>query len=503
MKHTFFFIMAMLVPLPLLNAGDLRVICPENATPLERLAAAEVVRYSYLRTGQLPKIGDGFFSSHRIILRRDATQLGPQEFSIKTVGKEITITGGSDLGVLYGAYRYAELLGVRFYLHGDVIPDEPLKELPVVNEAGKPIFDTRGIQPFHDFDEGPDWWDQDDYLAYLSQLAKLRMNFIGLHCYPEGGVGPEAAVWIGPGSELGDGGNVKFSYSSFWANTAKHGTWGNAAMKTGDFAGGAAQLFADDVYGPAVMDGLMPRPETPQQCNELFNRVGAMFRVVFTQARALGIKTCIGTETPLTIPKAVQQRLREQGKDPKDPVVVRQVYEGMFRRIAATHPLDYYWLWTPEEWTWKGNKPEQFQSTATDIQAALAALDSLGKPFTLATCGWVLGPQHDRSALDKLLPKDSPMSCINQQVGHAGIDSAFAQLSGRPKWAIPWMENDPNLAGPQSWVGRMRYDAADARRLGCTGLLGIHWRTKAMAPNVAALAAAAFRPWRRPRRSPA
>ena len=39
---------------------------------------------------------------------------------------------------------------------------------------------------------------------------------------------------------------------------------------------------------------------------------------------------------------------------------------------------------------------------------------------------------------------------------------------------------------------RMRYDAADAKRLGCTGLLGIHWRTKIMSPNVAALADAAW-----------
>jgi hypothetical protein len=38
----------------------------------------------------------------------------------------------------------------------------------------------------------------------------------------------------------------------------------------------------------------------------------------------------------------------------------------------------------------------------------------------------------------------------------------------------------------------MRYDAADARELGCTGLIGIHWRTKALATNIAALAAAGW-----------
>jgi hypothetical protein len=119
-------------------------------------------------------------------------------------------------------------------------------------------------------------------------------------------------------------------------------------------------------------------------------------------------------------------------------------------------------------------------------------LKKLGDPFTLATSGWVLGPQHDRAALDKFLPKNVPMSCINRQVGHAPVEPGFAKITGRPTWAIPWMENDPNLVAPQPWVGRMRSDAVDAKRYGCTGLLGIHWRTKQMAFNVAALADAAW-----------
>ena len=84
------------------------------------------------------------------------------------------------------------------------------------------------------------------------------------------------------------------------------------------------------------------------------------------------------------------------------------------------------------------------------------------------------------------------MSCINRSVGHDPVEAAFANIHGRPKWAIPWMENDPNLVAYQPWAGRMRHDAVDAKRLGCDGLLGIHWRTKALAPNVSALAGAAW-----------
>lgn len=473
------------------QAAELRVVCATNATPLERLAAAEVVRYTYLRTGKAPVMGDVDHGGPVVLLRRDASLLGPQEFTITTSGHRITLTGGDDVAVLYGAYRLAELLGVRFYLHGDVIPDERLKELPVLNETGKPLFAVRGIQPFHDFMEGPDWWNQDDYLAYLSQLAKLRMNFLGLHCYPEGDVGPEPLVWIGLTNHLAADGAVTSSYSASWANTAK-GTFGYAPKKTSQYAGGAHLLFPADAYGPDVAAGLMPRPVSPEQCNEMFNRVGRQLNAVFANARALGIKTCIGTETPLTIPEQVRQRLQQLGLNPADTNTVRALYTGMFQRITAAYPVDYYWLWTPEGWTWSGNKPGEWEATTRDLQAALDALRDLGNPFTLATSGWVLGPAHSRAALDEFLPKTSPMSCINQQVGHAGVEPAFANIIGRPKWAIPWMENDPNMVGPQPWVARMRHDAVDARRLGCTGLLGIHWRTKALAPNVSALAAAAW-----------
>ncbi len=472
------------------------VVCPREAAPQTQLAAKEVARYIYLRTGVLPAVtADAATNTELIVLAVDAA-LGAEAFAIKTAqqdGRRVwTISGGRGVGVLYGAYRFAEKLGVRFYLHGDVIPDERLAALPDVNDSGAPLFATRGIQPFHDFPEGPDWWNRDDYLLYLGQLAKLRMNFIGLHCYPEGGVGPEPLVWIGLPDELDRKGRVGASYPATWANTLRKGMWGYAALKSDAFCGGANQLFERDDYGPDVLHGRMPLPNSPLACNALFDEVAAQMGEVFAQARALGIKTCVGTETPLTIPKLVQERIKAQGRDPKDPAVARELYEGLFRHIAKTMPVDYYWLWTPENWTWSGNKPEQMQATAADINAALEALNKIGRPFTLATCGWVLGPQNDRAALDKILPKECPMSCINRQVGHAPDEPGFAHVTGRPKWVIPWMENDPNLVAPQPWAGRMRYDAADARRLGCTGLLGIHWRVKQMAFNVAALAAAAW-----------
>jgi hypothetical protein len=93
---------------------------------------------------------------------------------------------------------------------------------------------------------------------------------------------------------------------------------------------------------------------------------------------------------------------------------------------------------------------------------------------------------------DQVLPKDVAMSCINRNVGFNWVEPGFRRITGRPQWAIPWMEDDPAMVVPQLWAGRMRRDAADALAYGCTGLIGIHWRTKVLAPNVSALAMAAW-----------
>jgi hypothetical protein len=188
----------------------------------------------------------------------------------------------------------------------------------------------------------------------------------------------------------------------------------------------------------------------------------------------------------------VKEHLKAEGINPDDPTTVQHVYEGMFQRIKNTHSLDYYWLWTPEGWTWGGAKDEQVAATEKDLLLAVKAAEKVNAPFTLATCGWVLGPPKDRAQFDNVLPKEMPFSCINRQVGFAPVEPSFARLKGRPKWAIPWMEDDPAMIIPQLWAGRMRRDAADALAYGCTGLMGIHWRTRVLGPNVSALARAGW-----------
>lgn len=472
------------------------VVCVSDGSNVLTLAGKEAQRYIYQCTGSLLPIVSTASGHEQAILLRIDKSLEPQQFQIKSKKSPeqhtLQISGGNDLGVLYGVYRFAEHLGVRFYLHGDVIPDQKTAfELPQLDETCSPLFPLRGIQPFHDFTEGPDWWSEDDYKAYLSQMVKLRMNWFGLHCYPEGGVGPEPLVWIGLPGDTDAKGQVTSSYPSRWASTLG-GAWGYAPTKTSQYAAGAALLFPEDDYGPDVTAGYRPKPTTANGSNTVFNRAATMLRGAFEHGRALGIKICLGTETPLTIPKALQERLKQKGLDPVDPATTQALYEGMFTRISRAYPIDYYWLWTPEGWTWQGANPTQIKKTVRDIQLALAALDKLDQPFQLATCGWVLGPPNDRGLFAKIFPKSVPLSCINREVGFTPVEPEFSMIKERPKWAIPWMEDDPALIIPQLWAGRLRRDAADAHAYGCTGLMGIHWRTKVLGPNVAAMTAASW-----------
>lgn len=646
-------------------AAPKEILVPRNAPPVVKFAAAEARRYVYVRTDKLLPIVEGKEVTRDAIVVGSMMYVpasGPpqdvgdapwdaarfdQKYGIKTVShrghKLVVIAGSSGVATLYAVYRFAELLGVRFYLHGDVVPDEKIPfQLPDFDLEEIPLFATRGIQPFHDFPEGPDWWSLDDYKAIIGQLPKLRMNFIGLHTYPEDRPNAEPTVWIGRPDDMHGDGTVKQGYPAIYYNTALPVGWGLSPKATSAYPAGAAQMYDRDDFGSDIMRGLTPRPDTPEACAEVFNRAGAMFREAFSFARFLGVKTCIGTETPLTVPRDVRMRytpglsnfeavggktahyddpiegtaldavyqsvrfdlegykisvpegfytvtlhfsevayntmrrrvfdvklegitaiddldiyarvgkdvaldlsfemvrvadgtlnvdfvkeieypaiagisvtgedvglhincggpgvdtfVGDDGGPALEPAAIQELYAGMFKRIMATHPLDYYWFWTPETWTWQGAQSDQVKDTIADLELAIAAATEVKAPFTLATCGWVLGPQDDRAMFGRILPPEMPVSCINRSVGHAPVEPGFAEVENREKWAIPWLEDDPAMVSPQLWVGRMRRDAYDALRYGCTGLLGIHWRTRILGPNVSALARAAWdqEPW--------
>lgn len=523
---------------------EARIQVPKHASALEHLAAKELARYLYLRTGELLPIqfNDSRPGSDVVIIaaknwpairsaeaiRQAASALKSQEFIIKTVavkgGNQVWIVGGDDVGALYGAYRFLEKCGIRFYLHQDVIPDGKIAlSLPVVDETGRPAFELRGLHPWGGHAEGIDLWNADQYKAVISQMAKMRMNFMLIHSYPAfppylrySAEITEPGVWVGLPQDVDEQGHVRFSSTSSYWNSARSIIWGYRPKKTGDYRFGGSLLFESDDWGAEVMNGHFPYPTTAEARNEVFNRTGDMFREAFSLARTLGMKTALGTEgglptptsllnekkpgeqlnlrqfgPPIMISDEIQQHLRALDKNPNDPAVIEEIYEGIFTRIMKMHPLDYYVIFTQEHWYWGGYDEPMFNSLIDEWKLALKAWENLKPPFGLATGGWVLGPDFDHAAFDKALPKHVAVSEFSRAY-NAPVDEAFGRIEGRPKWAIPWIDEDSPILTPELWVGRIRKDSADALAYGCNALLTLLYRTFTTEPSAAALAAAGW-----------
>lgn len=489
----------------------------KDAKGTELLAAKELQRYIYVRTVDLPVLKaitvneqiptnsilvatvselKNFNSTKKININY---KLNGDGYQLKSMpNNSLLIVGGSEIGTVYGAYKFLGSTGIGFDINEDIIPDEKLKiiDLSGFDKTYEPSFALRGIQPFHDFPEGPDWWNENDYEAIITQLPKMGMNFFGFHTYPAsdnfgGWAKAEPMVWIGTKDQFNADGIVKAAYPVLHSNT-NDSTWNYYPKKTSEFNLGASQIFETDNYGADYMKNISAWPHAEKENIQIIDKVGKLLHNSFSLAKDLGVKTCIGTETPLSIPTELKQKLSAENKDINSDGVKQEIYEGMFARIKATHPLDYYWFWTPEGWTWEGETKEAVDATEKDIQGAIAAAKKVDADFTLATCGWVLGPSRNRAEFNKLFPKNMPFSVINRQTGQTPVEPAFADIKGRPKWEISWLEDDPGLTSPQFWAGRTLKDAQDAYKYGCTGFMGINWRTKSLSPTFMALAKAGW-----------
>lgn len=491
----------------------------------EIMAAKELRRYLYLREGKLYKIEQNskvycdescFVTAceqSELIQNINRTMPGYLDFNdltedgflIKTITKEnkkITVLSGkTQVSTLYAVYEYAEQMGVGFSIHGDIYPEKKLNSLPEIDCKKTPLFHVRGLHPFHDFPEGPDWWDLDDYKAVIEQMTKMKMNFIGFHTYPETAGEQyitEPMVWMGRPQDIFENGQVKHSYPALHFTTAA-GSWGYPPLDTSEYIAGAGTFFEDDFYGAEYMKKYqLPYKDyfngniNSEAFNPIFNEFAQVLKEVFLYANRTGIRTCIGIEVPFSIPDILKKRLQLEDKNISDVAVLSELYKGIFTRITRSHPLDYFWLWTPENWTWYGNSQEEAENVKKHMQLAIEMASKVAPELRIATCGWTLGPKSDNTLFDRYLPKDVTFSCINRNLGRDPVDLSFSKIKGRDKWAIPWLEDDHNLISFQLWVGRIRKDAMDALEYGCNGLLGIHWRTRTMSPNISALAKAAW-----------
>lgn len=163
------------------------ILLPTNANWHERLAAHELRRYLYLRTGTVlpfvdapgqtdgPLIVAGLSSRPEVMacaqdaaLKARVQSLKAQEYLLRTVtakGRRVLlIAGGDSLGVLYGVYDFVRGIGVGFSLTGDAIPDERdirlASQVPELDSMARPLFDRRGTYFWGDIVHG--WMNKED-----------------------------------------------------------------------------------------------------------------------------------------------------------------------------------------------------------------------------------------------------------------------------------------------------------------------------------------------------
>ena len=233
----------------------------------------------------------------------------------------VICTGANELSTLYAAYALAELLGARFHLNGDILPSPQTVSITSILSAKEiytPRFETRGLNPFHDFPMGPDWWTPDYFKALSTNMAKMKFNFFGFHTYPlflpntslVQNLNTEPMVWVGTAEGYDHvSGNVypEAAYESSWYTTQdfwepwhpgvkRHNLKTYQSTATSTFCCGAAALFSDDCYGSTAQQGIC-YPATQQAQADLINNVAEFVEQTFSWARrSAGISAALGIE---------------------------------------------------------------------------------------------------------------------------------------------------------------------------------------------------------------
>ena len=133
---------------------------------------------------------------------------------------------------------------------------------------------------------------------------------------------------------------------------------------TGDFHLGAGLLFERDDFGNDVMDGFSPEPANAEDSQRGLRPRGrrpeGRLHPGPAPRRQDLRRDGDGADRPRTSSRSGSGR---PAANPKDPAVVKDLYKAMFRRIAAAYPVDYYWFWTNEGWTWDDVSPRQIKAT--------------------------------------------------------------------------------------------------------------------------------------------
>ena len=482
--------------MPSLRLADVTLVAAEAAPFLEDLPARELQRYLLLLTGSYRPITTSPPADGPLVLvgpsisGRVAEGLASQEILVQTMERAgqpaLVVAGGSPTATQWAVYALLEHLGCGFYLGGDALPArQPDREVADLALRRGPLFTVRGTLPWYNFLNGPTTWNLGDHRRFYDQLAKQGANFVGFHSYDWEPWAAYPGGWTG----MQGGEPVGTSGSNHYKDI-----WGPVPTATVDYAFGTDQLYAHSLFGADCAFGYVTHAEGIRQQQ-------AMLAEALRYARSRGIRTCLGFEV---------------SGDPAAEGNIRALRERLGHALQ-TYPLDYVWLWQ-EEGRGGGEflpQPGDVHATSDDLAAHFAYL---GQPWRIAEavriCRYVqLGHRilremapHVRlivsgwggdhwmrftdfyAGLDQTVRDDIIFSALDNidPTFEPNVSAVYGQLQrGRERWPIPWFEGDGGGTrrdqwGPQPNVNAFAPLLDDAQKKGCQGILGIHWRTRAV-----------------------
>ena len=474
------------------NPGKLVIVKPASADWYVNLAAEQLRRYAYLRTGLLPTLADAPpVDGPAVILRTGESdklpQGGPDPAQNHAVYVEsrsplrIVVHGASPVSTLWAAYSLVESWGIGFYLGGDAIPKQDAEfTVAPLEKQYSPALAIRGSLPWFTFMNSPTTWNPQDYMTFFNQVSKQKANFVGFHVYDHE---PFCAYNI-TNAKATMGGPLMTTISP-------HRWWSPPAMSTKDFLFGTDQFFDRGEWGceVGIEDAWAYAPGRAVKLQQ------QMMAEALHYGRLCGIKTCIGFEAT---------------GNPDDPKA-REAFRARLRHTLATYPLDYFWVWQSEGIGTGG--ADEKTGVDADIREAFAylgkehnlaeaaritkfvrlaheTLKELTPNVRLIVSGWG-GDEWMRftslyEGLDKVVPDDIIFAALDnidpRLADH--VSQVYGKLKpGRESWPIPWFESDgghtrSDQTGPQTNVTAFEPLLADIVKKKCRGALGIHWRTR-------------------------
>lgn len=470
-----------------------------DADRIERQAAMELQRYLYAVNRQLC----GIKTAGTIALRAEGFVLGtpadlpdlgrPWPFGLEPPRDDgyllhtvsdgdravIVIAAPTPAGVQNGVYGLLELWGFGFYLGEDTCPDS-IPSIAAVAAEGlhvskSPAFAIRGSLPWYNFFDSPTAWELADHKAFIDQLVRMRCNFVGFHTYD----GEPFAAYEDQGKLVGGEPLI---------NTSKS-TWGTQPLATEDFFAGTGRYFNGEYFG-AASSFIENREESIRAAKQVL-------RQAFEYAKTRGVKVCLGFELY---------------GDPTDPEVQKRFEAGLKALLADYPMLDYVWLWEPEGmglnpgggpgprslWDSFANRWATAFSDVPDAERRAEAarlglfalqthqvLEAVSPDVRLVMSGWGgddwLHVSDFFPGMDKILPGDVTFAALDNIRVSATVSKAYGAVAkDRPRWPIIWFEYDGDQWMPQPNLKEIAGACRDAVQKGCQGLLGIHWRTRAV-----------------------